>query len=195
MMAMPTITVSGNGFEVTESLERYITEKLQKHEALFSLSTAVQVECTSEKSSRGVDNDFRVEVSVTLPKALARVSKSGADIHAVFDEVIEVLLRKLKRYKDRLNEWEGKRPWKVEYMDRMSEPVEEEVGGDFINYVPKIIERFKMDNCTPMSEAEAIEQMELVDRRCYLFKKKDTGTFAMVYKRERGGYGLVEPCE
>jgi putative sigma-54 modulation protein len=192
-MAMPSVVVSGHGMEVTGAIEQYIREKLQKHEVLLSDATSITVQCIQEKSSRGVKHDFRIEVVVTLPRALAKVEKDGSDINAVFDEVVDVLQRKLKRYKDKHHQWDGKRPWRVEYMDKMTS-VEEPVVTDFVDYVPKIVERFKLDNCTPMTEAEAIEQMELLDQPSFLFKKKETGVFAMVYKRKRGGYALVEQC-
>lgn len=192
-MAMPSVTVSGHGMEVTDAIESYIREKLNKHAALLAVATSVTVECTQEKSSRGVEHDYRVETMVTLPRVVARVEKTGADMYAVFDEIVDVLLRKLKRYKDKHHQWEGKQPWKVEYIDKKSS-YEEEESSDFVDYVPKIVERFRLDNLMPMSEAEAIEQMELSDQSCYLFKKKDTGIYAMVYRRKRGGYALVEPC-
>ena len=193
-MALPSVTISGHGMDVTDAVERYITEKLQKHEALFSIATGITIECTQQKASRGVEADFRVEISLSFPKTMIRVEKSGADIYAVFDEVIDVLLRKVKRYKDKHHQWDGKKPLKVEYMDQMRGNGDEEEVQSYTDYVPKIVERIELDNCTPMSEAEAIEHMELTDQPCFLFKKVETGVFAVVYKRKRGGYGIIEPC-
>lgn len=53
--------------------------------------------------------------------------------------------------------------------------------------------RRKMHEMRPMDEAEAIEFMELMGHKQLLFKNKKTDKISMVYKREVGGYGLVEP--
>jgi len=44
-----------------------------------------------------------------------------------------------------------------------------------------------------MAEAEAIERMELLGYDQFLFLNKATGKMSMIYRRRRGGYGLVEP--
>lgn len=193
-MAMPPIAVSGHGMKITPAIEKYINKKLSKNEGLMSAATSISAVCVEEKASRGIDHDFRVEISVVLPRAVARIEKSGADIYAVIDEVSDVILRKMKRYKEMRHQWEGKRPWKIENLEHIEEgDMDEENDVDYVHYVPKIVERLKLENCTPMSEAEAIEQMELADLPCFLFKKQDTGMFSMVYKRKRGGYAIVEP--
>lgn len=193
-MAVPPIAISGHGMAITPAIEQYINEKFKKHEGLLSASTSITVECVEEKASRGVDHDFRVEVSVSLPNSLVRIEKSGADIYAVVDEVSDVVVRKLKKYKEMKLRWEEKPTLMEEnVVDEKESHDDEDRNVDYLRYAPKIVERLKLENCTPMSEGEAIEQMELADLNCYLFKMKETGTFAMVYKRKRGGYGIVEP--
>jgi putative sigma-54 modulation protein len=46
-----------------------------------------------------------------------------------------------------------------------------------------------------MEEAEAIERMELWGYNQLLFRNKATGKISMVYRREKGDYGLVEPTD
>ena len=190
-MALPDLKVSGHGMEVTEALRAYIEEKLKKYERLFELATSVEVECTENVAARGVDKDFRVEISMKLPRTVARVEKEGSDLYALVDQATDVIFRKVKRYKDKLRQWEGKKQWVVE--EEIGR--EEEDDSDFITYVPKIVKRKKIEECRPVSEAEAIERMEMMGYDCFLFKSKETGLISMVYRRKRGGYGLVEPCD
>lgn len=188
-MALPEVKVSGHGMEVTDSVRSYIQDKITKHARVFDVATSIEVECVAEIAARGVDQDFKVEMTMKLPRTVARVEKEGAELYAIVDEVTDVMYRKVKRYKDKLRNWEGSSPWKVE---------EGSAGGsgdfDFVSYVPKIVKRKKIENCTPVSEVEAIERMEMMGYDSFLFKNKDTGLFSMVYRRKRGGYGLVEPC-
>jgi putative sigma-54 modulation protein len=64
-----------------------------------------------------------------------------------------------------------------------------------VEYVPKIAVRKKLEDLSPLEEGEAIEKMELSGFNQMLFRSKKTGLISMVYKREDGTYGLVEPVE
>ena len=44
----------------------------------------------------------------------------------------------------------------------------------------------------PMSEEEAILQMELVDHDFYVFKDIKTEQVAIIYKRKDNNYGIIE---
>ncbi len=52
------------------------------------------------------------------------------------------------------------------------------------------IKRFPME---PMTEAEAIEQMELLGHDFFLFQDADKDTLAVLYRREDGAYGMILP--
>ena len=194
-MSLPEVRISGRGMEITDAIQAYIEEKLNKYERIFNVATAIQVECIENIAARGVKDDFRVEISMTLPRTVVRVEKFGSDIYAIVDEATDVLSRKVKRYKDKLRQWEGKDSWKVDDMsaDGKDADIVEESG--LVDYVPKIMKRKKIEDCMPVSEAEAIEKMEMMGYNCFLFKSKKTGKFSMIYRRRKSGYGIVEPCE
>ena len=44
----------------------------------------------------------------------------------------------------------------------------------------------------PMSPEEAVLQMELIEHEFYMFRNIDTDEISVVYKREYGGYGMIE---
>ncbi|TMB65263.1 MAG: ribosomal subunit interface protein, partial [Chloroflexi bacterium] len=45
----------------------------------------------------------------------------------------------------------------------------------------------------PMTEAEAIDQMELLGHSFFLFQDADKDTIALLYRREDGGYAMILP--
>ena len=55
----------------------------------------------------------------------------------------------------------------------------------------KILKR-KSIEVKPMSEEEAILQMELLGHQFYIYKDADTNKPAVVYKRKDGNYGVLE---
>ena len=54
-----------------------------------------------------------------------------------------------------------------------------------------VVKRKKID-LKPMSEEEAILQMELLGHSFYLYKDADTDKATVVYKRKDGNYGVIE---
>ena len=52
------------------------------------------------------------------------------------------------------------------------------------------IKRFPMK---PMTEAEAIDQMELLGHNFFLFQDADKDTLALLYRRQDGGYAMILP--
>jgi hypothetical protein len=52
------------------------------------------------------------------------------------------------------------------------------------------LKRFPMK---PMTEAEAIDQMELLGHNFFLFQDADKDTLALLYRRQDGGYAMILP--
>jgi putative sigma-54 modulation protein len=190
------IQISFIGMEPTEALKKYTLEKLQKYDNFLKDATNIEIFLKENLYSRGIKEDFRIDINVMLPKSPVRVEVVGENMYANIDEAMDILARRLKRYHDRVGNWEGKEPWKVleaeAALEALGEEEEEEIE-NYAEYIPKIAVRKKIKDMSPMEEAEAIEKMELLGYGQLLFKNKNTGKISMVYRRERGGYGLVEP--
>lgn len=190
------IKVTFIGMETSDSLKDYIIEKLERKESLLEDATSIEVFFKENKYTRGVSEDFRVDINVNLPNSPVRVEQSGEDMYANIDMAVDTLNRRLSRYSDRKMYWEGNKPWKVLEAEAALEALTEEVEDnldDYSDYVPSIATRKVIKNMEVLEEAEAIERMELSGYDQYLFKNKGTGKISMVYRRKQGGYGLVEP--
>jgi len=195
-MQKENIQISFVGIEPTEALKKYVIEKLVKYEKLWEKATSIEVTFKENKYSRGVGKDFRIDINVVLPKSPVRVEVVGEDMYKNIDEGTDTLARRLKRYHDRESTWEGKTPWKVLEADAaLKALVEEEERDNYLDYIPKIAVRKQITDMSPIEEAEAIEKMELLGYDQLLFKNKNTGKISMVYRRQRGGYALVEPAD
>lgn len=55
----------------------------------------------------------------------------------------------------------------------------------------EIVKRKKIE-MKPMSEEEAIMQMDLVDHDFFVYKDIDTKKTNVIYKRKEGTYGIIE---
>ena len=56
----------------------------------------------------------------------------------------------------------------------------------------KIVKR-KRFGFRPMSEEEAILQMELLGHNFFVFTSAETDAITVIYKRKDGNYGILEP--
>jgi putative sigma-54 modulation protein len=45
----------------------------------------------------------------------------------------------------------------------------------------------------PMAVKDALEQLDLVDHDFYVFHNSETGQLNVIYERNHGGYGLIQP--
>ena len=58
---------------------------------------------------------------------------------------------------------------------------------------PRKVVRVKRFGIKPMSVAEAIDQMELLGHDFFLFFNAESEELNLLYRREDGNYGLIEP--
>lgn len=181
--------------EPTEAIKDYVIQKVGKADNFLEKATQGEVTLKERVQRRGVDKDFRVDINIVMPKSLIIVQESGEDLYAIIDKATDVLIRRLKRYNDKLSQWEGEKPWKVVHAEEsMAKYEPEETYDDYSDYAPKISVHKKIKDLQPREYAEAIEEMELKGFKQFLFRNKQ-GQYAMLYKREDGSYGLVEPAD
>lgn len=187
---MLKINIMGVGMEITPSIKTYIEKKFQKLERYQSLISQISVHCKQKTSTRGVSNDFKVEATIEVPNTVVRAEKPGGDLYALVDEIMDVLTRRMERYKKLLVRWkQGK--LEENYYEEMINDKEDNT--QFMTYIPKVSKRKKLAYCSPMHEAEAIERMELSGLTFYLFKNIKNNIWSVVYKRDDGTYGILEP--
>ena len=190
------IQVSFVGMDPTEALKKYTLENILKKENLLEEATKVEVVLKEQIYSKGIENDFRINIDVYLPKALVRVEESGPEMYANIDKATDVLFRRLKRYNDQKAHWEGQESWRVMEAEAAQQSLSDEPEidlEDYSDYVPKIAKRKIADDMSPLEEGEAIERMELMGYDHFLFRNKKTNKISMIYRRKKGDYGLVEP--
>ncbi|MDD9271817.1 ribosome hibernation-promoting factor, HPF/YfiA family [Paenibacillus sp. GCM10023248] len=179
------ISIRGEHLEVTEALRDYVEKKLTRLDRYFDapLTSDVQVKLSVVKGLQAI------EVSIPLTGVLLRAEERNTDMYASIDLVVDKLERQIRKHKTRTNrkirEEGGKRDlFKIE-----TSPVtyvDEEEDFELV--------RNKRFDLKPMDVEEAILQMNLVGHNFFVFSNMDTDTVNVVYKRNDGKYGLIEPA-
>ena len=121
---------------------------------------------------------------ITLKGVMFRAEYTDNDMNVCVDKVVDRLASQITRYKKKIQK--NHKQNRQILFDAVPENEEEE-----IDLKPV---RSKTFDITPMDVDEAILQMELLDHTFFVFMNADTGRVAVVYKREDGQYGLLEPA-
>ena len=169
--------IHGKKLEVTDSIKSYIEEKLGRLDKYFedpdNITTTVVIKL------RGKDQV--VEATINANKFVLRGEESHSDLYAAIDKVSDIIERQIRKNKTRIK----KRHKEVPTAFVLDFEVDEEENKN------EIVKRKEVDG-KPMSEEEAILQMNLIDHDFFVYKDADTNKVNVVYKRKDGDYGVIE---
>ncbi|HQJ50702.1 MAG TPA: ribosome-associated translation inhibitor RaiA, partial [Anaerolineae bacterium] len=166
------LIITGKNMEVSEPLKDYVQKKIGKLDRFLPMIGEVHVELSSEKVKSNQDRHV-VQVTMNNDGTILRAEERSADILAAVDEVRDKLQRQIERFKDRPAR---RRQRARAAMPEPEAPVEEEAAA------PRIV-RTKQFNVTPMSDEEAIEQMELLGHDFFVFYNPTTASMNVLYRR------------
>ena len=174
------INIKSRNLEVTTAIREYLEKKLTKLEKLIDADEAlVTLSVTKERR--------RVEVTIPLKNGIIlRGEEEGYDMYASIDSVAEKLESQIRRYKTRLSRKGHGTARGAEFNAMASQPPAEEEEAE----LPVKVKRFPVK---PIPVEEAIMQMNLLGHNFFVFQNADTGNVNVVYRRNDGDFGLLEP--
>ena len=187
------VVIKGRNIPVTEALERYATEKVERVARFFDDERSVaraEVELVHERN-RAISEPEVAEATLFINGSVLKASEASEDMYASIDRMSDKLERQVKRYRGRqIDRWQGQLKNAPDVAPEAVEPFvveeEEEIGTRIV--------RTKQFQMKPMSAEEAVLQLELLDHDFYVFTSADTGDINVVYRRRDGNYGLIEPA-
>ena len=157
----------------------YAEKKVGKLDRYFKADAEAAIVFSVEKDRN------QVEVTVRSGGTVYRVSESTSDMFASIDAAVSSIERQIRKNKARLEKRLRENAFE-RTVDEQSSFVPDEPEEEF-----KVV-RTKKFPIRPMTVEEAILQMNLVDHTFFAFRDADAdGAFAVVYRRNDGGYGLI----
>lgn len=169
--------IHGRKVEVTDSIKNYIEEKIGRLDKYFDQPD--DVTATVVVKIRGKEQI--VEVTIPLKKVLLRGEESHEDLYAAIDIVSDKIERQIRKNKTRMS-----RRYKDEVVE-LNLNFEEEKEEDTSTIVKR-----KQIEMKPMSEEEAILQMNLLGHEFFVFKNIESNEVDVLYRRKDGDYGIIE---
>lgn len=189
------IQVKGKNLEITDALRNYVDKKVRKLEKYFH---EIKEAVVTMSVSRGM---HVVEVQLEGDGVLLRgEERRGTDMYGSIDQVVEKLETRVKKYKGKLygkTTEEGPKQKEAAKDNTMAEAFGPELPAPEAETESeetlKIV-RTKRFTMKPMTPEEAAQQMELLHHSFFVFLNSQTQDVNVVYKREDGNYGLIEPA-
>ena len=165
------------------NVHAYAEKKVMKLARYFEEDAEALVVFSVEK------NRNKAEITVHGAGTWFRASESTSDMFASIDAAVVTIEGQIRKNKTRLS--------RRLRQDAFTRSVQEET-----SFVPDVaeddltIQKIKSFYFKPMTREEAVMQMNLLGHNFFAFRDEDNGgTFAVVYRRNEGGYGLIDDTE
>ena len=165
---------------ISDELRAYAEKKLSKLDRYFQNEAVANITVGKERGKECL------EVTVKYEGMLFRATEKCDDLHQAIDSVQATIDRQIRKNKTRLERRfrEGAIRFDVE---PDIDDIEEEKEFNVI--------RAKKFPVKPMATEEAILQMNLLGHMFFVFRNMDNDAFSVVYRRNNGGYGLIESID
>lgn len=203
------ITITGRGVGIPDRFEDYATEKSEKVAHLADKALALEIRVIRHHETGGTSGDDRVELTLIGPGPVVRAEAAAADKYAAFDIALDKLLERLRQAKDRRKVHRGaRRPESVQQatsngrvgdlvpaaaavLEAVATGEIPVVGAEDEEAWSPVVIRHKVFAATRMTQADAVDHMELVGHDFYLFIDAVTDNPSVVYRRKGWDYGVI----
>ncbi|MBQ2954855.1 MAG: ribosome-associated translation inhibitor RaiA [Clostridia bacterium] len=170
------ITITGRNMKVGTRLTERIEKKLSKMNKYFKDDVEAQVKLSHENSVRQI-----VEITLYLDGSILRAEETSNDMYMSIDKAIARLEGQIRRHRTKLE----KRLHEDVIEPAEDMPVWDEASDEVVR-----VKRFEVK---PMAVEDAIAQMDMLGHSFFLFVNAETGITSVVYRRNDGKIGMLEP--
>ena len=189
------IQVTGKNMELGEALQTHVSEQLTESiTKYFDRGAETTVIFTKERHLVGCEMTAHLDSGVFLA-----AHGEGGDAYGAFEDSLEKLEKRLRRYKRRLKNHHanGKAPLPAENASLyVLEPLGEESDNDVDTAedpTPVVIAEGQT-SLREMTAGAAVMQLDLADQPAIVFKNAAHGRINVVYRRRDGHIGWIDPA-
>ena len=187
------VRVAGHQVDTGETLREHAQRRVAEiTEKYFSRSVGASV-----TFGRGPNNDYTCDIVAPVVNGVVlKASYSGREPEMAFNGAADRIERQLRRYTNRLKEHKVDEAESEPFIENAAYTIfagtpRGEGDGEQANY-PTIVAETRVD-IPDSSVSDAVMLMDLRNTTALLFRNSATGEFNMIYRREDGNIGWVEP--
>jgi len=189
------LVIHGRNIEITDAIREHVEQKILKAVSHFKhLTNEVDVHLSVARNQRIAANQS-AEVTLFVDGAVVRAEESSESLYASIDLVADKISRQLRKFKEKRNtRMQGNLGKTTEaYLNEAPVTDVAHVLSTSEPQLPDEVIRTKYFAMAPMTVTEALEQLSLIDHDFYMFLNAETQEINVIYERNHGGYGLIQP--
>ncbi len=175
--------VKGKNYEVPDRVRSYAERKLGRLERLLDDRSDAIVELSVERHRSAADSHI-VDVTLVVDGQTIRGHAAAATHNAGIDEVLDKVERRAVDFRSKPRA-------------RVRNPEASAAGptphGDGREDGRSRVTKVKRFAIEPMFEEDAVARMEELGHAFFVFVDAETERIAILYRREAGDFGLIEP--
>ena len=190
------ITVAGRKMTVSDALRQYAEEKIGNSMKVMDINPLEAEVVLSVKKNPSIALPCKCEVTIRTKGNVVRVEEDEQDMYAAIDVAAAKVLRQLRKYKTRVIDRKVRAGHSEAGSIRSME-----AGGDLdldalmADLSDEEIVRVKEIEFEPMTEEEALIQIDLLGHDFFAYTDRDSDAVCVLYRRENGGYGLLKQAQ
>ena len=177
------LQITGTNMEIAPAIHRYIEDKLNKLKKHLPDIIDIKVE-VSEENTKSPQQHYLVRATVNsgAGRAVFHGEDRAEDLFKAIDRVAVILTRQMEKHKGKLYNRGRGNPL---VRGKFQQPEEVKTVRQVVKTKRFIVE--------PMSQEEDIAQMERLGHSFFLFFDADASEVRLLYRRNDGNYGIIEP--
>lgn len=182
------LTVKGKNIDVGEALRTHVAQSLDHRIAKY-FGNPIEATVTFSKQS----HLFSADISVHIGRGILVQAEASADqAYAAFDLAMDHLTKRMRRYKRRLRDHHRAETQSFRAAQYILAPEAEEEPAINGNEAPAVIAEMQTEIPT-LTVGEAVMRLDLSDLKAMMFTNRAHGGLNMVYRRNDGNIGWVDP--
>lgn len=172
------IEFTSRNYEVSDKLKQVTEQKFSKLSKYF-LDADTSVKVSFKKQA----NSLTTEVMLNYAGKFVRATATSDNFYDNLDVVLPKIEGQIRKYRTKFDKHQKNMAFREQAIFENSddEPNQKSIVKD---------KKFKL---TPMTVNEAMEEMELLGHSFYVFLEAKSNTVQVLYQRNDGDLGLIEP--
>ena len=183
------IAIYSKNLEISDRTHDYVINKIGKVDRFLQDIDEIRVDLSHMKNARNAADRYSSQITIRGKGYILRTEEKADDLSVAIDASMDKMMRQIERFKGKRARGRGDGKSVAETL-----PAEMDHSIDLEKEEAPRITRHKKFAVLPMSEEEAIEQMQLTSHDdFFVFYNADKAAINILYKRSDDTYGVIEP--
>ena len=188
------LKIQTRNLEINDRVRQHIAEKLNQINRHLPGITEAVVEVAAEPTRKQQDR-IVVQVTLDVTGSILRGEQRASNTTAAINAVAEVLNRRIERYKSRAYRNERARQEGVALRTQQAEEAAQPPSSvEAESLSDGALVRIKQFDMEPLTVEEAAFQMQLLGHSFFMFLNGESRQYNVIYQRDDGNYGLIQPA-